>query len=74
MLMLHVIIELIEFNEHNGLDEVFVLVSENQGIPFLEKFVATRGAALNNVTDNVWQLIKRDFEQLVIHPLFSRFG
>ena len=34
-------------------------------IPHLEKFVATRNAALNNVNDNVWQTVKRDFESLL---------
>ncbi|KAL2919191.1 hypothetical protein HK105_201466 [Polyrhizophydium stewartii] len=35
------------------------------GVPYLEKFVATRTAVLNGVTDNLWQLIKRDFPSLV---------
>ncbi|TPX47109.1 hypothetical protein SeMB42_g02169 [Synchytrium endobioticum] len=34
-------------------------------IPFLEKFVATRTAVLNNVSDNVWHMIKKNFQSLV---------
>ncbi|KAJ3328383.1 hypothetical protein HDU76_010051 [Blyttiomyces sp. JEL0837] len=33
-------------------------------VPFLEKFVSTKTAALNNVTDNVWSCIRKDFNKL----------
>jgi N-acetyl-gamma-glutamyl-phosphate reductase/acetylglutamate kinase len=48
--------------------DIFALVSkpkDKHGFPFLEKFVATKTGALNNVTDNVWSIIKRDFKSLV---------
>ncbi|KAJ3409830.1 hypothetical protein HDV05_004247, partial [Chytridiales sp. JEL 0842] len=32
--------------------------------PILEKFVSTRSAVLNNVTDNIWNSIKKDFPSL----------
>ncbi|KAI8929282.1 Aspartate/glutamate/uridylate kinase [Entophlyctis helioformis] len=35
------------------------------GVPFLEKFVTTRTAVLNGVTDNLWQLVKRNFPSLI---------
>lgn len=47
--------------------DIFAVVaqpSSQEEVPFLEKFVATKTAVLNNVTDNVWQMIKRDFEKL----------
>ncbi|KND05058.1 N-acetyl-gamma-glutamyl-phosphate reductase [Spizellomyces punctatus DAOM BR117] len=46
--------------------DIFAVVAKpsGDGIPFLEKFVATKTAVLNNVTDNVWQMIKKDFEKL----------
>ena len=34
-------------------------------LAFLEKFIVTKTGALNNVTDNVWSLIKKDFDKLV---------
>ncbi|KAJ2742570.1 hypothetical protein GGI20_004396 [Coemansia sp. BCRC 34301] len=36
-----------------------------QSISVLEKFVATKGAVLGNITDNAWKLITRDHSQLV---------
>ncbi|KAI8825932.1 protein arg-6, mitochondrial precursor [Fimicolochytrium jonesii] len=47
--------------------DLFAVVARPQGdngIPFLEKFVANKTAVLNNVTDNVWQMIKKDFPNL----------
>ncbi|KAJ3194476.1 hypothetical protein HK101_002635 [Irineochytrium annulatum] len=34
------------------------------GVNILEKFVSTRNAVLNNVTDNVWAIIRKDFANL----------
>ncbi|KAI8848151.1 hypothetical protein BC829DRAFT_490190 [Chytridium lagenaria] len=34
------------------------------GVNVLEKFVSTKNAVLNNVTDNVWSMIKKDFNNL----------
>ncbi|KAJ3167940.1 hypothetical protein HDU88_001887 [Geranomyces variabilis] len=47
--------------------DIFAVIAHPQderGIPFLEKFVATKTAVLNNVTDNLWQMIKKDFATL----------
>ncbi|KAJ3103836.1 hypothetical protein HDU97_009841 [Phlyctochytrium planicorne] len=33
-------------------------------VNILEKFVSTKNAVLNNVTDNVWSLIRKDFSNL----------
>ncbi|KAJ3189451.1 hypothetical protein HDU85_003081 [Gaertneriomyces sp. JEL0708] len=47
--------------------DIFAVVSKprNEGdLPLLEKFVATKTAVLNNVTDNVWHMIKKDFDKL----------
>ncbi|KAI8812219.1 Aspartate/glutamate/uridylate kinase [Cladochytrium replicatum] len=42
-----------------------VIVKDGEtDVPFLEKFVATKGAVLNNVTDNVWNLIRREYASL----------
>ncbi|TPX59502.1 hypothetical protein PhCBS80983_g02425 [Powellomyces hirtus] len=51
---------------HDAAFDIFAVVAKpaNGGVPFLEKFVATKTAVLNNVTDNVWQMIKKDFETL----------
>jgi N-acetyl-gamma-glutamyl-phosphate reductase/acetylglutamate kinase len=52
----------------DGSYDIFALIvnpMEPTYFPFLEKFVVTKTGALNNVTDNVWALIKRDFKQLV---------
>ncbi|KAF9194693.1 hypothetical protein BGZ51_007920 [Haplosporangium sp. Z 767] len=34
------------------------------GVPKLDKFVATKAAVLNNVTDNVWALLSKDYPSL----------
>ncbi|KAG0261479.1 hypothetical protein BG011_001006 [Mortierella polycephala] len=34
------------------------------GVPKLDKFVATKAAVLNNVTDNVWALLSKDYPAL----------
>ncbi|RKO89596.1 Aspartate/glutamate/uridylate kinase, partial [Blyttiomyces helicus] len=46
--------------------DIFAVIAPagESGIPFLEKFVATKTAMLNNVTDNVWSMIRRDFSSL----------
>ena len=52
----------------DGSYDIFSLIVNPSGpneFPFLEKFVVTKTGALNNVTDNVWALIKKDFKQLV---------
>lgn len=52
----------------DGSYDIFSLILEPLGpykFPFLEKFICTKTGALNNVTDNVWALIKKDFKQLV---------
>jgi N-acetyl-gamma-glutamyl-phosphate reductase/acetylglutamate kinase len=52
----------------DGAYDIFALVSkpnEPNGLPYLEKFVASKTASLNNVTDNVWNMIKKDFEKLI---------
>lgn len=47
--------------------EIFAVVSElgEDGVPYLEKFVASRQAILSNVTDNVWAAIRKDFGRLI---------
>ncbi|TPX36677.1 hypothetical protein SmJEL517_g01197 [Synchytrium microbalum] len=49
--------------------DIFAVVAHADGakakIPFLEKFVATKTGVLNNVSDNVWQMIKKTFPSLV---------
>lgn len=47
--------------------EIFAVVSElgEGGVPYLEKFVASRQAILSNVTDNVWNSIRKDFNKLI---------
>jgi N-acetyl-gamma-glutamyl-phosphate reductase/acetylglutamate kinase len=47
--------------------EIFAAVTElgSGGIPYLEKFVASRQATLSNVTDNVWNAIRKDFDKLI---------
>ncbi|KAG0352194.1 hypothetical protein BG005_008343 [Podila minutissima] len=34
------------------------------GVPKLDKFIATKAAVLNNVTDNVWALLSKDYPAL----------
>jgi N-acetyl-gamma-glutamyl-phosphate reductase/acetylglutamate kinase len=41
-----------------------VVVESESEPPILEKFVSTRSAFLNNVTDNIWAAIKKDFPSL----------
>ncbi|KAJ3086087.1 hypothetical protein HK102_013520, partial [Quaeritorhiza haematococci] len=47
--------------------DIFAVVSKSEGggIPFLERFVSTKTGGLNNVTDNVWQMIRKDWPRLV---------
>ncbi|KAJ3010291.1 hypothetical protein HKX48_007474 [Thoreauomyces humboldtii] len=52
---------------HDAAYDIFAVVAQPStpgAVPFLEKFVATKTAVLNNVTDNVWQMIRKDFETL----------
>ncbi|KAF9427441.1 hypothetical protein BGZ94_004883 [Podila epigama] len=48
--------------------EVLVVVKNDDesgsGIPKLDKFIATKSAVLNNVTDNVWALLSKDYPTL----------
>ncbi|KAG0046233.1 hypothetical protein BGZ83_008601 [Gryganskiella cystojenkinii] len=48
--------------------EVLAVVKNNDesgsGIPKLDKFIATKAAVLNNVTDNVWALLSKDYPAL----------
>ncbi|KAF9164869.1 hypothetical protein DFQ26_000915 [Actinomortierella ambigua] len=37
---------------------------KGSGVPSLEKFVASKSAILNNVTDNVWALLSKDYPSL----------
>ncbi|KAK9762162.1 hypothetical protein K7432_012370 [Basidiobolus ranarum] len=42
-----------------------VTKDDPESIPVLEKFIATKSAILNNVTDNLWSLISREYDRLV---------
>ncbi|KAK3824787.1 MAG: Aspartate/glutamate/uridylate kinase, partial [Benniella sp.] len=48
--------------------EVFAVVKNDDesgtGVPKLDKFIATKAAVLNNVTDNVWALLSKDYPSL----------
>ncbi|KAF9169572.1 hypothetical protein BGX21_011384 [Mortierella sp. AD011] len=48
--------------------EVLAVVKNDDGsgsgVPKLDKFVATKAAVLNNVTDNVWALLSKDYSAL----------
>ncbi|ORZ23852.1 Aspartate/glutamate/uridylate kinase [Lobosporangium transversale] len=48
--------------------EVLAVVRNNDeagsGVPKLDKFIATKAAVLNNVTDNVWALLSKDYPAL----------
>ncbi|KAG0220480.1 Arg5,6p [Mortierella sp. GBAus27b] len=47
--------------------EVFAVVKNddaNIGVPKLDKFIATKAAVLNNVNDNVWALLSKDYPSL----------
>ncbi|KAI8839982.1 Aspartate/glutamate/uridylate kinase [Chytriomyces cf. hyalinus JEL632] len=42
-----------------------VITPEDASEPFIvEKFVSTKNAALNNVTDNLWSVLRKDFKSL----------
>ncbi|RKP37703.1 Aspartate/glutamate/uridylate kinase [Dimargaris cristalligena] len=41
-----------------------VLEGTPAGVPVLDKFIATKTGSLNNVTDNVWNLLTRDYPRL----------
>lgn len=45
--------------------EVFAVVSTNGTYPVLEELVASESAVLNNVTENIWAIIKKDYPTLV---------
>ncbi|CAB4476966.1 bifunctional acetylglutamate kinase/N-acetyl-gamma-glutamyl-phosphate reductase [Rhizophagus irregularis] len=38
--------------------------SKPDGIPFLDKFIASKNGILNNVTDNIWTMIQKDYSRL----------
>ncbi|ORX97129.1 bifunctional acetylglutamate kinase/N-acetyl-gamma-glutamyl-phosphate reductase [Basidiobolus meristosporus CBS 931.73] len=42
-----------------------VTSGDSESIPVLEKFIATKSAILNNVTDNLWNLISKEYDRLV---------
>ncbi|KAJ1535945.1 hypothetical protein HK096_001316, partial [Nowakowskiella sp. JEL0078] len=45
--------------------DIFALISTApNSTPVLKKFIATKSAILNNVTDNVWKLIREEFPTL----------
>ncbi|KAJ1564972.1 hypothetical protein HK405_013504, partial [Cladochytrium tenue] len=52
----------------SGYEILAVVKSPNDAsaynVPFLDKFVSTRIAVLNNVTDNVWSVLKKDHSRL----------
>jgi len=45
--------------------EVFAVVSNNSEFPVLEELVASESAVLNNVTENIWNIIKKDYPTLI---------
>ncbi|KAI9207860.1 protein arg-6, mitochondrial precursor [Polychytrium aggregatum] len=51
---------------HDAAFDIFAVISKNSphGVSSLQKFVFTNNAALNNVTENVWNIIKKDFAKL----------
>lgn len=44
--------------------EVLAIVKETDAVPALDKFLASKNGWLNNVTDNVWSAITKDYSQL----------
>ncbi|CAN6666714.1 hypothetical protein TRVA0_038S00870 [Trichomonascus vanleenenianus] len=44
--------------------DVLAIVREDSEIPVLDKFVGTKNGWLNNVTDNVWSAITKDYAKL----------
>lgn len=45
--------------------EVFAVVSHNGEFPVLEELVASESAVLNNVTENIWNIIKKENPTLI---------
>jgi len=45
--------------------EVFAVVSHANEFPILEELVASESAVLNNVTENIWNIIKKDNPTLI---------
>ncbi len=45
--------------------ETIAVVNHEHGLPVLEKFVSTRTAELNNVTESLWNEIRKSNEQLM---------
>ncbi|CAG8502349.1 8010_t:CDS:2, partial [Acaulospora morrowiae] len=46
--------------------EVLAAVSQGNGnIPVLEEFVATKNGILNNVTDNIWAMLRKEYSRLI---------
>ncbi|KAJ3114443.1 hypothetical protein HK098_007343 [Nowakowskiella sp. JEL0407] len=46
--------------------DVFAAISTSgNGVPVLEKFVNTKNAELNNVSENVWNIIKSEYPSLI---------
>lgn len=48
-----------------GLDCVAFVSHPPNEVPVLSRFVMTRGAVMNNIVDNIWAMIKRDYKRLV---------
>ncbi|RHZ63272.1 hypothetical protein Glove_330g67 [Diversispora epigaea] len=47
--------------------EVLAIISpenDNNQVPFLEKFILTKNSVLNNVIDNIWTMIRKDYPKL----------
>lgn len=44
--------------------EVLAIVNNSEPIPTLEKFLPSKNGWLNNVTDNVWNAIRKDYPSL----------
>lgn len=44
--------------------DVLAIIKNDQDIPLLDKFLASKNGWLNNVTDNVWNAIKKDYPRL----------
>ncbi|CAG8447480.1 1030_t:CDS:10 [Funneliformis caledonium] len=44
--------------------EVLAVVSQDNAIPILDKFIASKNGVLNNVTDNIWSMIQKDYPRL----------
>lgn len=46
------------------LEVLAIVTGKNEATPILDKFVASKNGWLNNVTDNVWAAIRKDYPRL----------